>query len=46
MMRYLPRTRLGIAGCSLLLASGLALAAGKVPGHLNTDAGGTIAKAT
>ena len=28
-MRYLFRTWFGIAGCSLILASGLALAAGK-----------------
>ncbi|MCC7312885.1 MAG: L,D-transpeptidase family protein [Sulfuritalea sp.] len=45
-MRYLSHTRLGTAGCALLLASGLALAAGKVPGHIKKDAGDTITEAT
>jgi murein L,D-transpeptidase YafK len=45
-MRYLSRTWLGAAGCSLLLASGLALAAGKAPAHLKKGTGGDIAEAT
>jgi lipoprotein-anchoring transpeptidase ErfK/SrfK len=43
-MRYLSRTWFGVAGCSLILASGLALAAGKAPGHIKKGAGGTIAE--
>ena len=45
-MRYLSRTCLGIAGCSLLLAAGLALAAGKAPEHLKQGTGGAIVEAT
>ena len=45
-MRYRSRSCLGVAGCALLLATGLALAAGKAPGHLKKDSGGTIAEAT
>ena len=45
-MRYRSRSCLGAAGCALLLATGLALAAGKAPGHLKKGSGGTIAEAT
>ncbi|MDP2134473.1 MAG: L,D-transpeptidase family protein [Sulfuritalea sp.] len=45
-MRALLRFRLGIAGCSLLLAAGVAFAAGKAPGHLKKNAQGGITEAS
>lgn len=42
-MRNLSRFCLAAAGCALLLGSGLALSAGKAPGHLKNGSSGTIA---
>ena len=40
-MRYLSRSLATVAACSLLLAAGVAEAAGKVPGHLKKNARGS-----
>jgi len=45
-MCRLLRFRLGIGGCSLLLAAGLTMAAGKAPGHLKKNTRGSIAEAS